>query len=460
MLQLREYQLPAVDMFLARPDRRLFLAHEMGAGKSFVALAIAERIACARALFIVPAVVRPMWARLIATHFPDRVCGSITMGRGTKSGTKSALAARDRAYISPWQVVSYDLVNEVDLTPWDLVVVDEMHNLRNPLSVQSKAVRRLFEFNPGAAALGLSGTPIPNEARNLWGPLDTFFPGQFGEPTKTHDVSWSFQGKYCHKEINAHGTRYFGLRPEMRDKLAAALAPIMHRVVTSDFAAYLPPLFVEPLYVETAKWDVEKLTLNWVHERLADQTHVGVFTHLRETAHALAASLQRRWPRIPVIVITGADSTEARDKLLERSRAEPSCILVGTTHALKEGISLSHLKAALVVEWVTAMDQILQFLARFARQDSTTHAPTRVELVTGPNDESRLGTLRDRIEAFSSVFKAGRAENLALNAFQSRSMSDEEFQRELDAVVSGVSKRSKFKGFQDEEEDSEGDSDD
>jgi hypothetical protein len=96
---------------------------------------------------------------------------------------------------------------------------------------------------------------------------------------------------------------------------------------------------------------------------------------------------------------------------------------------------------------------MLQFLARFARQDSTTLAPTRVQLLTGPNDESRLQTLRERIEAFTAVFKAGRAEQLALEAFAERKMTEIEFQRELDAVVSGVSKRQQYKGFQDEEDD-------
>jgi superfamily II DNA or RNA helicase len=452
-MRLRPYQQAGIDKFLARPHpRRMFLSWEMGSGKTFAAIKAVIDLAPARALFIVPAVVRPMWSKLLAEYCPERALGSITMGRDTKTGSKATLARRDAAYAADWQIVSYDLVDEVALGPWELVVLDEVHNLRNPTTLTSKRVRALFEHNRDAAALGLSGTMIPNEAKNIWNPLHTFFPGEFGEPAKTGEVSWGFLNRYCFKESNGYGTRYFGLRPESRERLAAAVAPISHRVVTADFAEYLPPLFVEPLYAEKAPKDLAKFALDWAHEQY-ETPRIGIFTHLRETAREVADRISKRYPHIPVFLIIGDSSVEKRAEMLQASRDAEKCVVVGTTHALNEGISLSHLKAAVVLEWQTALSDMLQFLARFARQDSTTLAPTRVQLLTGPNDESRLQTLRERIEAFTAVFKAGRAEQLALEAFAERKMTEIEFQRELDAVVSGVSKRQQYKGFQDEEDD-------
>jgi hypothetical protein len=236
-MRLRPYQQAGIDKFLARPHpRRMFLSWEMGSGKTFAAIKAVIDLAPARALFIVPAVVRPMWSKLLAEYCPERALGSITMGRDTKTGSKATLARRDAAYAADWQIVSYDLVDEVALGPWELVVLDEVHNLRNPTTLTSKRVRALFEHNRDAAALGLSGTMIPNEAKNIWNPLHTFFPGEFGEPAKTGEVSWGFLNRYCFKESNGYGTRYFGLRPESRERLAAAVAPISHRVVTADFA--------------------------------------------------------------------------------------------------------------------------------------------------------------------------------------------------------------------------------
>jgi superfamily II DNA or RNA helicase len=44
--------------------------------------------------------------------------------------------------------------------PWDLVIFDEVHHLKNPATASHKAALQLSE---AAVVLGLSGTPIQND---------------------------------------------------------------------------------------------------------------------------------------------------------------------------------------------------------------------------------------------------------------------------------------------------------
>ena len=121
-ITLRPYQEYGFKKLLARPDKRLALAHPMGAGKSYIEMAWLEALKPARALFVVPAIVRPMWAELLATHFPERQLGVIRRGRAVKPTSKKEGAEREAAYASPWQLVSYDLLGEVLIGDWDHIM--------------------------------------------------------------------------------------------------------------------------------------------------------------------------------------------------------------------------------------------------------------------------------------------------------------------------------------------------
>lgn len=458
MLELRPYQLAAVEKFLSRPGpRRLFLAHKMRGGKTYTSMGVLRQVMPERALFIVPAMVRPTWTRLLTEHFPERTVAAIIEGR-MADGSKPALARRAAAYAAQWQVTSYDLAGEVAAEGWDFILFDEVHNLRSPKSQQTKRARVLLWANPEVEALGLSGTLIPNEAKQLWPPLDAFFPGEWGAPKpKTGDGSWQFEGKYCIKEVTAHGTIYRGLRPDKAQQLRTDLAPYVHEATEADFAQYIPRLSIEPLYVTKQPRDKAKFALEWVRDVVTPDVSFGVFTHLRETAHEIAAAMANKFPKVPVYLFTGADSPEKRDKLLVASRTGRA-IIVGTTHSLREGISLEHLPHALVLEWVTELVQVLQFLPRFTPTSGDPSAiPPRVDFVIGPNDESRLAVLRERVGAANAVFTVGRAE-AALEALSApKGMSDAEFEAELDAMAKRIEKRAVRRGLIEVEEDDESD---
>lgn len=453
MAALRWYQEKAVEIFGSLPEpRRYFLPWDMGAGKTLGAISIAKAYNRKKVLIIAPALVRETWRRELQTHWPEANLGIIEWGRARKLSAEDDLK-RTAAYEADVQVVSYDLLKDVSPFGWDLIIVDEFHNLRAPRSKQSKNVHKTLRANPAAWAIGLSGTPIPNEARQLWNPVDTFFPNIWGNRTPGNTEAWSFLWKYCNTEQNNHGRSFFGLKEEKREELQEAFSEISFRIVQKDFAQFLPPLFVEPLYFDQTP-DPVKTALDW-YESVKDQAdHVGIYTHLRATARDIAAAIATKHRNVMPFLIDGSLNTGARNRILQDSADCAASVIVGTTHALKEGISLSFQKAALVVEWTTAVDEVVQFVARFARQDSQSKAPTYVQFVVGPNDESRCQILRDRMDAINSVIKASKTSEVAAEIFKERELSDEEFAAQLDLLVATQEKRSNlWAPTEDDEED-------
>ena len=444
---LRPYQERELARWRARPDKRLLLAWEMGGGKTYAALHAVHETNPETLLCVVPAILRPMWRDLLTRYFSDggglRRIGTIRKNRSSTGATKADKAAWE----APWKIVSYDLLEAVaDLEErYDFIIFDEAHALRNPLSKQSKAASRICLHSVGHFSLGLSGTYIPNEAYQLWNPLKTFFPNErwLGRPSsRTGDVPWSFKERYCNMEMR-HGHPYFyGLREDAREALQNQVAPYVSRITQEEFARYLPPLFVEALRVDVGGKDVAK---TWLAALPEEVTHRGIFTHTRDKARAIAAEFRGT-------LITGEDSPEVRAVKLQQLRESPGGLLVGTIDSLSEGISLSFIKAALVCEWTTEMSTLLQFIGRFARADSISQAPTKVEIVVGPNDVERLGTLRTRIDAANAIFTGGRAERVLMGAVERRQYVGDEFVAETLRLVGQIEQTERRRGLIDDDD--------
>lgn len=414
----------------------------MGAGKSFIALKAIQLAAPTHLLVVVPAIVRPMWLALLTEHFPQRHIGSIRTGPSSSGATKADKAA----WAAPWKVISFDLLKHVQGHAVDFLVVDEAAALRNPKSTQSKAIFDLLRANPQANALGLSGTYIPNEAWQLWNPLRTFFPNQklWGKPTSTGDVAWAFKERYCKMELRYGHPHFYGIKDGADEVLKEVIEPYVDRVTHEDFAKYIPPLFVEPLYVDLPR---ERVPAQWLAGTV-EIGHRGIFVHHRELAAKLAESTGGE-------LITGEFTPEARAASIAKLAASESSLLIGTIDSMSEGINLSHIQAALIFEWTTDMDTMLQFIGRFAR---TSTVPTRIEVLVGGNDAGKLSVLRERVKAASSILSAARSERLLGKLAAGRQLTDLEFQAKTQKVLAGLKKRADLGGlFEDDNgEDSDG----
>lgn len=430
MVALRPYQIAGVEKFLASRNRQLF-AWAMGAGKTLAAITAARAVVPqGRVLVVAPAMTRPHWAREFAKHWEGAEVGTIAHGLKAANLTKAEKAYREWAYSRQIQTVSYHLVKEVAAGPWDMIIVDEAHRLRSPTSRQTKHIANLVGHNPKAGILELTGTAIPNELRQLWSPINILEPGWYGSPQANGKEPWRFLQRFCIEKRSEYGKDYFGFKHESLPLLKSLLVPLVHEVDEAEVAPYLPDLFCEPLFIDDGMPN-EMVAAEWVEDLPEEVTHFGIFTHLNASRALLAAELKG----VPVVEIDAErHDASKRDALLEHAKSLPRACVVSTTHALQEGISLSFLKAGLVLEFTSDVDKALQFIGRFARQDSVSQMPTHVKYVVRPEDSTKAERMQRRVDDKNLVLKAGRADGLLTSVVRERLYSEADFNRMTEAA--------------------------
>ncbi|EPQ55744.1 hypothetical protein GLOTRDRAFT_115984 [Gloeophyllum trabeum ATCC 11539] len=94
-----------------------------------------------------------------------RVLNDFKMGRLDVVITSRTTAAKD-----------IELLNYL---PWSIIIVDEVHYLKNP---RSKTTESYHTLTPSAVRFGLTGTAIQNSYTELWTILDWCVPGCVGTP--------------------------------------------------------------------------------------------------------------------------------------------------------------------------------------------------------------------------------------------------------------------------------------
>jgi hypothetical protein len=192
-VDLNPHQIEAAMFALHSPlDEGVILADEVGLGKTIEAGIVlcqkwAERKR--RLLVICPASIRRQWATELSEKFslPTVVIDTPTYRDLQKGGL--ARPFEQRAVI----VVSYHFAasmrDEVHITPWDLVVIDEAHKLRNAYRPSNKVGQALKWATQGRKKLLLTATPLQNSLMELYG-LSTFIDDRlFGDPN-------TFRSKY------------------------------------------------------------------------------------------------------------------------------------------------------------------------------------------------------------------------------------------------------------------------
>ena len=222
-----DYQLQTVSTVLGRMRGRAILADEVGLGKTIeAALVISElrlRGLGRRVLVVTPAGLVDQWREELERKFglpttvPRRgewetsddspvVVASIATAR--RDPTRSALLA----------------------APWDLIVVDEAHRLRNPRSASGRFARELTS----RYLLLLTATPVENRLSDLYELTSMVAPGLLGTPS-------DFRRNYGANAITPEPRRL----PELRRKVAEVT--IRHR--RSEVALRLPHRLAETTLV-------------------------------------------------------------------------------------------------------------------------------------------------------------------------------------------------------------------
>ena len=89
----------------------------------------------------------------------------------------SFISKHIQVYIGSYGKVR-SMLDKVQIVPWDVIVLDESHNIKNPNALSTKAVRTLQARH----RIALSGTPVMNNTFDLYSQVNFLLPDLLGTP--------------------------------------------------------------------------------------------------------------------------------------------------------------------------------------------------------------------------------------------------------------------------------------
>lgn len=221
-VDLNPHQIDAALFALRNPlQEGVLLADEVGLGKTIEAALVvcqywAERRR--RLLVICPASLRKQWAQELQDKFavPTTVVDAVSL---RKQSAGDLLATIQRLVGKAVVIMSYQfaakLEAELRAVPWDVVVIDEAHKLRNAHRTSNRTGQALKRALQGRKKLLLTATPLQNSLMELYGLSTLIDEHMFGDET-------AFR-----KQFMNSGT---GL-DELRDRLASFAKRTLRRDV-------------------------------------------------------------------------------------------------------------------------------------------------------------------------------------------------------------------------------------
>ncbi|MDP9365660.1 MAG: DEAD/DEAH box helicase, partial [Chloroflexota bacterium] len=200
------------------------LADEVGLGKTIEAgLVLSQKWAerKRRMLVITPANLRKQWFQELTEKFflPCRILEA-------KGYTDAVKRGNIRPFVGSEIVIcSYQFArskaSDVRAIPWDLVVIDEAHRLRNVYKPSNVIARTLKDALAGTSTLLLTATPLQNSLLELFGLV-------------------SFIDEYAFGDLQSFREQFLSLRQEdVFLELKTRLKPICHRTLRRQVLPYV-----------------------------------------------------------------------------------------------------------------------------------------------------------------------------------------------------------------------------
>lgn len=279
------------------------LADEVGLGKTIEAgLVLSQKWAERKRqiLIIVPSNLRKQWHQELTEKFflPCRILE-----------TKSYNAAVRQGKIHPFEgsdvvICSYQFArnkaSDVSSTPWDIVVLDEAHRLRNvykPSNIIANTLKIALASKP---KLLLTATPLQNSLLELFGLVSFIDEHTFGDLK-------SFREQFANLD-----------QKKTFDMLKARLKPICHRTLRRQVTAYVPFTKRHPMLEEFTPEESEDRLYDLVSDYLSREN----LQALPASQRSLMTLVLRKLLASSTFAIAGALETMA-NRLRAQLRKEP-----------------------------------------------------------------------------------------------------------------------------------------
>lgn len=191
-VDLNPHQVDAALFALRSPlSKGVILADEVGLGKTIEAgIVLTQRWAerHRHILLIVPATLRKQWQQELEAKFflPTTILDSAIFAAAKAAGSDNPFDQRDRLIICSYHFAAARQ-EEVSQVPWDMVVIDEAHRLRNVFKTGNKIARAIADAIGQAPKLLLTATPLQNSLMELYGLVSVIDPHVFGDAASFRD---------------------------------------------------------------------------------------------------------------------------------------------------------------------------------------------------------------------------------------------------------------------------------
>ena len=307
-VDLNPHQVDAALFAFKSPlSKGALLADEVGLGKTIEAGLVlsqkwAERKRCV--LVITPANLRKQWFQELTEKFflPCRILEAKSYNAAIRQG-------QFRPFEAPEIVIcSYQFARskatDVHALPWDLVVIDEAHRLRNVYKPVNIIANTLKMALAGKDKLLLTATPLQNSLLELFGLVSFIDEHTFGDLK-------SFREQFA----NLNQDQVF-------QTLKARLTPVCHRTLRWQVTAYIPYTKRLPLVEEFTPEESEDRLYHLVSEYLQRDN----LQALPASQRSLMTLVLRKLLASSTFAIAGALtslSNRLKAKLRKQEPAEP-----------------------------------------------------------------------------------------------------------------------------------------
>lgn len=230
------------------------LADEVGLGKTIEAGLVISQMWAERKrhiLVITPSNLRKQWHQELSEKFflPCAILETRSYNQAIKTGDFRPFEIKDTVVICSYQFAR-NKAADVHALPWDLVVIDEAHRLRNvykPSNVIANTLKNALAPN---RKLLLTATPLQNSLLELFGLVSFIDEHTFGDLK-------SFREQFA----NLNQQQVF-------QTLKERLKPISHRTLRRQVTAYIPFTKRLPLVQEFTPEESEDRLYDLVSEYL------------------------------------------------------------------------------------------------------------------------------------------------------------------------------------------------
>jgi adenine-specific DNA-methyltransferase len=325
-VDLNPHQVDAALFAIQSPlSRGVILADEVGLGKTIEAsIVIAQRWAerKRRVILIVPATLRKQWQQELLEKFALPSC--IVEGPSFRMfGVRNAFDCEGTIVICSYHVAAAKAF-ELKQVPWNLVIMDEAHRLRNVYKKSSRIAAAIRDATEGRQKLLLTATPLQNSLMELYGLASVADKHVFGDER-------SFREQFADA---AHSD-------EAAARLKERIAPLCKRTLRKQVLEYVqfterrcltrefyPTNEENELYIEVSDYlrrptlaalpQSQRQLITLVLRKLLASSTFAIAATLAGMADRLESELKRNQPTIfPVEDALPDDDFETRAELQE-----------------------------------------------------------------------------------------------------------------------------------------------